>query len=68
MILVFRRVDEPYLPFHVEFGLSLKLDFGDFIPGDDMPLCDTTDHTLPLPTLLRTCDVIDRSVMINSYE
>jgi hypothetical protein len=47
---------EPYSSSHVEFAMGSGFDFGDFIPGDDMPLCDATDHRLPLPTVARTCD------------
>jgi hypothetical protein len=39
---------KPYSPFQVEFGMSSEFDFADFIPPDDMPLCDTTDHSLSL--------------------
>jgi hypothetical protein len=31
--------------------MSSEFDFGDFIPRDDMPWCDTTDHSLSLPTI-----------------
>jgi hypothetical protein len=57
--------------------MSAEFYFGDFIPRDDMPLCDTTDHRLSLPTIgiqfssktiARTCDVIGRSVTISSSE
>jgi hypothetical protein len=70
-------LDEPYSRFHAEFGLSSEFDFGDFIPCDDMSLCDTMDHSLALPTkgiqfsnktIARTYDVIDRSVTISFYE
>jgi hypothetical protein len=43
-------------------------DFGNVISRDDMPLCDPTDHSLSLPTIVRTCDVIDHSVAISSDE
>jgi hypothetical protein len=64
-------------PFHAEFGMSSEFDSGDFIPRDDMPWCDTTDHSLSLPTIgirfsHRTIslayDVIDCFVTISSYE
>jgi hypothetical protein len=67
-------LDEPYSPFHVEFGMSSEFDFG---PRDERPLCDTMDHILSLPTMgiqfsgkatARTDDVIDRSVTISTYE
>jgi hypothetical protein len=48
--------------------MSSKFDFGDFIPRDDMPLCNTTDESLSLPTITQTCDIIDRSVTTSSYE
>jgi hypothetical protein len=56
--------------------MSSELDFGDFIPCDDMPLCDTMDHGLSLATIgiqfsnkviARTLDVIDCSVTTSSY-
>jgi hypothetical protein len=62
-------LDEPYSPFHAEFGMSAESDFGDFISRDDMSLCDRTDHSLSLflKRIAWTCDVTDRSV-ISSYE
>jgi hypothetical protein len=48
--------------------MSSGFDFGDFIPRDDMTLWDTTDHSLSLLTIARTCDVIDCSVTISFYE
>jgi hypothetical protein len=57
--------------------MSSEFNFGRFIPVDDMPLCDTTDHSFSLPTIgmqfsnktiVRTCAVIDHSVTINSDE
>jgi hypothetical protein len=59
-------LDESYSSFHVEFGISSEFDFCDFIHRDDLPLCDATDYSLPLPTIgiqfskaiARTCDII----------
>jgi hypothetical protein len=48
--------------------MGSEFDFGDFIPHDDMPLCDATDHSLSLPTVAWTCDAINRYVTISSYE
>jgi hypothetical protein len=57
--------------------MSSEFDLGDFIPRDDMPLCDTMEHSLSLPTIsiqfsnktiAWTCDVIDRSLTISSDE
>jgi hypothetical protein len=48
--------------------MSAEFDFGDFIPRDDISLCDTTHRSLSLPAIARTCHVIDRSVGISSYE
>jgi hypothetical protein len=45
--------------------MSSEVDVGDFIPRDDIPLCDMTDHNVPLPTIARAYDVIDRSVTIS---
>jgi hypothetical protein len=44
-------LDKPYSPFHVEYGTSSKFGFGDFIPRDDMLLCDVMDHSLSLPMI-----------------
>jgi hypothetical protein len=67
---------KPYPPFHAEFGIRSEFDFGDFVPRDDLPLCDVKDHSLSLPTIsiqfskaiTRTCDMIDRSLAISSSE
>jgi hypothetical protein len=57
--------------------MSSEFDFGDFIPRDDMPLCDTMDHSLSLPTIgirfsnkaiAQTRNVIDYSVTTSSYK
>jgi hypothetical protein len=31
--------------------MNSEFDFGDYIPGDDMPMCDMTDHGLSLLTI-----------------
>jgi hypothetical protein len=70
------RSDNRYSPLHVEFGMNSEFNFGDFSPRNDMPLLDTTDHNLSLPTIgiqfankttAWTCDVINRSVTTSSY-
>jgi hypothetical protein len=57
--------------------MSSEFDFGDFIPRDDMQLCDTVDHSLSLPTtgirfsnkaIAQTRHVIDCSVTTSSYK
>jgi hypothetical protein len=45
--------------------MSSVFDFGVFILCDDILLCGTTDHSLSLPTIAQTCNVIDRSVTIS---
>jgi hypothetical protein len=68
-------LDKPHSPFYDEFAMNSGFDFRDYIPRDDLPLCDTMDHSLSLPTIeiqfskmiARTCDVIDRSVTISPY-
>jgi hypothetical protein len=56
--------------------MSSELDFGDFIPRDDMPLCDMMDHGLSVVTIgirfsnkaiARALDVIDCSLTTSSY-
>jgi hypothetical protein len=48
--------------------MNLEFNFGALIHRDNMPLRDRMDHNLLLPKLARTCNVIDRSGTINSYE
>jgi hypothetical protein len=61
-------LDESYSPFHVELEMNSEFDFGDFIPRDDRGLCEMADDNLSLPTIARTCNVIDCFVTITSYE